>query len=59
MSASTEKLLEEITLTEQAIVVAFERGHDPKPLQENLQYLQQKLAICNKALTEGKKILVD
>lgn len=57
MSASTERLLEQIKLIEVAIATAESQGQDPSTLRDDLKYYQQKLATCNEALTEGKTIL--
>jgi len=57
MSASTERLVEQIKLTEQAIVAAEAAGADSSSLKTDLRYLQRKLQVCNEALTEGKQVL--
>lgn len=58
MSASTERLLEQIKSTEEAITTAVASGQDASQLKEDLKYFQRKLATCNEALTEGaQKIL--
>ena len=59
MSAATERLVEQISLVEQAIKTADAIGQDSTPLKEDLRLLQQKLATSNKALNEGKQILKD
>jgi len=59
MSAATERLVEQISLVEQAIKTADAIGQDSTPLKEDLRQLQQKLATSNKALNEGKQILKD
>jgi len=57
MSASTEHLVEQIKACEAAIIVAEGQGLDSSSLKSDLRRLQQKLATCNEALTEGKQIL--
>lgn len=58
MSASTERLLEQIKNTEEAISVATAKGHDASQLKEDLKYFQRKLAMCNEALTEGAQKII-
>lgn len=57
MSASTERLVEQIKLTEQAIAEAEKAGKDPSGLKHDLKHLQRKLQVSNEALTEGKQVL--
>ena len=57
MSASTEKLLEQITLLEQAIETAETTGQDTSKLKSELVTYQRKLDSCNHALHENKQIL--
>ena len=60
MSASTEKLLEQIKLTEEALAVARRdagAGAVVAQCEADLKYLQRKLQVCNEALTEGKHVL--
>jgi len=57
MSASTERLVENIKLVEQAIIAARVAGSPTLELEADLKRLQRKLAVCNEALTEGKQLL--
>lgn len=57
MSASTERLVEQIRACEAAIAAAEAQGLDATGLKTDLRYLQRKLAVCNEALTEGKQVL--
>lgn len=57
MSASTERLVEQIKATEQAIAEAERAGKDASTLKADLRYFQRKLQVCNEALTEGKQVL--
>ena len=57
MSASTENLVQQIRLLEEAIRVAEANGQDSSNLKADLKYAQRKLATCNEALTEGRQIL--
>ena len=59
MSASTEKLLENIKLTEETLVVAKRDGNVALIAQyeADLHALRTSLASANTALTEGKTLL--
>jgi hypothetical protein len=57
MSATTERLIEQIHLVEEAIKAAESRGEDSNSLRTDLQYYQRKLSACNEALTEGRQII--
>ena len=57
MSASTERLVEQIQLTERAIASAEAAGQDASSLKADLKHLQRKLQTCNEALTEGRQML--
>ncbi len=57
MSASTERLVEQIRLTEQAIAAAEAAGTDASSLKADLRHFQRKLQVSNEALTEGKQVL--
>jgi len=57
MSASTERLVEQIKSIEAAISAAELTNQDTSVLKGDLMYYQRKLAICNEALTEGKQLL--
>ena len=57
MSASTERLVEQIRATEEAIKAADVSGHDSSGLKTDLRHLQRKLQVASEALTEGRQIL--
>lgn len=57
MSASTERLVEQIRACEAAIAAAESQGLDSSDLKKELAYFQRKLAVCNEALTESRQIL--
>ena len=57
MSASTERLLEQIKAIEAAITAAETNGQDSSLLRSDLRYYQRKLATCNEALSEGKQLI--
>jgi len=59
MSASTERLVEQIKLIEQAIAAAEAAGTDALPLKADLRHYQRKLSASNEALNEGKQVLKD
>ena len=59
MSASTEKLVEQIELTERAITEAESSGRDVRALRDDLKHLRRKLHACNEALNEGRQVLKD
>lgn len=59
MSASTERLVEQIRLTEEALEVA-RRDSDVRlivEIERDLKQLQRTLAASNEALVEGRQIL--
>ena len=57
MSATTENLLEQITVIQQAIKVAEDAGRDSSVLRADLKFLNERLQVCNEALVEGRQIL--
>lgn len=57
MSATTEKLIEQIEELRAAISVEEIRGNDASTLKENLSILQKRLQTAQHALTESKQIL--
>jgi hypothetical protein len=61
MSATTERLLEQIKLTEETLAVAKRDGHAEiaEQCESDLDALRRSLASANQALTEGKQLLKD
>jgi hypothetical protein len=57
MSASTEKLLEQIHNTRAAIATRKASGQDASDLETYLGELNQRLETANQALNEGKQVL--
>lgn len=60
MSATTERLLEQIKQAEHSLAEARALGQDPAnitTLEVNLTTLRARLSQANEALTEGKQIL--
>lgn len=57
MSASTERLVEQIKLTEELIATAEASGQDTSVYKADLKYLQRKLQVATEALTESRQIL--
>lgn len=57
MSASTERLVEQIRACEAAIASSEAQGLDASSLKSDLKQLQRKLQVASEALTEGKQIL--
>lgn len=57
MSASTERLVEQIRACEAAIASAETQGLDASSLRSDLKHLQRKLQTASEALTESKQIL--
>lgn len=57
MSATTERLLEDIRRKEDAIIEATSRGYDTMSLREELRLLKQRLSTSNEALTESRSLL--
>lgn len=57
MSASTEKLLEQIHTTRQAIATRKASGQDASELESYLAELNERFTSANNALNEGKQVL--
>ena len=57
MSASTERLVEQIKTTEEAIKLNEGSGQDTSTLKAELRQLQRRLQVASEALTEGRQIL--
>lgn len=59
MSASTERLLEQIKLVEETLIVAKQDSQTAIVAQceADLRVLRRSLSQANEALTEGKQIL--
>lgn len=59
MSASTERLIEQIGLVEASIVLAESREDDATVLKAELRQLQRRLHVASEALAEGRHVLKD
>ena len=57
MSATTERLVEQINKVEKALTAARAANLDVSSLEEELTYLRKKLGTCAQALNEGTGIL--
>lgn len=57
MSASTENLVTQIGLLEEAIAAQERAGQDASALKADLKRYQRKLQAASEALNEGKQVL--
>lgn len=57
MSATTERLLDQINQLKESIIAAADQGHDTSSLREELKRLQTQFENAAQALNEGKQLL--
>ncbi len=57
MPATSELILEQITILEEKVTRALAAGEDPSALSEQLRVLKEQLVKSADALTEGKSLL--